>query len=126
KREEELFLPDTAEPVRLPRRSPALQLVQHVRNEAHRFAVGYHRTLRSRRMTASALDAVPGIGPRRRAALLHHFRSVEQLKAAPPEEIARVPGFSATLARRVRDALLAEAAETEAAVTADPVPAASD
>jgi excinuclease ABC subunit C len=105
KREEEIWLPGRRDPVWLSRRSRALQLVQHIRNEAHRFAVSYHRTLRSKRTIASELDAVPGIGPRRRAALLHHFRSVDRLRQTPVEEIARVPGFSTALAERVKEAL---------------------
>ena len=105
KREEEIWLPGRRDPVWLPRRSRALQLVQHIRNEAHRFAVAYHRTLRSKRTIASELDAVPGIGPRRRAALLHHFRSVDRLRETPVEEIARVPGFSTALAERVKEAI---------------------
>jgi excinuclease ABC subunit C len=119
KREEEIYLPGARDPVWLPRRSEALHLLQHIRNEAHRFAITYHRTLRSKRTIASDLDAVPGIGPRRRAALLVHFGSVERIREAPVEEIARVPGFSATLAERVKAALGearmgAEAAETGA------------
>jgi len=110
KREEEIYRPGARDPVWLPRRSPALQLVQHIRNEAHRFAVTYHRTLRSKRTIASDLDAVPGIGPRRRAALLVHFGSVERIREAPVEEIARVPGFSMTLAERVKSALATPAA----------------
>jgi excinuclease ABC subunit C len=105
KREEEIWLPGRRDPVWLSRRSRALQLVQHIRNEAHRFAVSYHRSLRSKRTIASELDAVPGIGPRRRAALLYHFRSVDRLRQTPVEEIARVPGFSTALAERVKEAL---------------------
>lgn len=105
KREEEIWLPGRRDPVWLPRRSRALQLVQHIRNEAHRFAVSYHRTLRSKRTIASELDTVPGIGPRRRAALLHHFRSVERIRQTAVDEIARVPGFSSALAERVKEAL---------------------
>ena len=105
KREEEIWLHGRREPVWLPRRSRALQLVQHIRNEAHRFAVTYHRTLRSKRTIASELDAVPGIGPKRRAALLHHFGSVAQIRTAGPDEIAKVPGFSRALAERVSAAL---------------------
>ncbi|HYO47945.1 MAG TPA: excinuclease ABC subunit UvrC [Gemmatimonadota bacterium] len=105
KREEEIWLPGRRDPVWLPRRSRALQLVQHIRNEAHRFAVSYHRTLRSKRTIASELDEVPGIGPRRRAALLHHFRSVDRIRQTPVEEITRVPGFSTALAERVKEAL---------------------
>jgi len=105
KREEEIYLPGRPDPLWLPRRSRALQLIQHIRNEAHRFAVSYHRTLRSKRTIASELDAVPGIGPRRRAALLHHFRSVDRIRRTPIEEIAKVPGFSSALAERVKAAL---------------------
>jgi excinuclease ABC subunit C len=105
KREEEIWLPGRANPVWLPRRSRALQLVQHIRNEAHRFAVSYHRTLRTRRTIASELDAVPGIGPKRRAALLHHFRSVDRIRGTSVDEIAKVPGFSTALAERVKGAL---------------------
>jgi excinuclease ABC subunit C len=105
KREEEIWLPERRDAIWLPRRSRALQLVQHIRNEAHRFAVSYHRTLRSKRTIASELDAVPGIGPRRRAALLHHFRSVDRIRHTSVEEIAMVPGFSNALAERVKEAL---------------------
>lgn len=105
KREEEIYLPGRREPVWLPRRSKALQVVQHIRNEAHRFAVSYHRRLRTRRTIASDLDTVPGIGPKRRAALLHHFRSVDRIRKVPAEEIAKVPGFSRALAERVKEAL---------------------
>ncbi|HUF89110.1 MAG TPA: excinuclease ABC subunit UvrC, partial [Gemmatimonadota bacterium] len=104
-REEEIWLAGRRDPVWLPRRSRALQLVQHIRNEAHRFAVTYHRTLRSRRTIASELDVVPGIGPKRRASLLHHFGSVARIRAAGPGEIAKVPGFSRALAERVTAAL---------------------
>ena len=105
KREEEIYLPGRPDPLWLPRRSRALQLIQHIRNEAHRFAVSYHRTLRTKRTITSELDAVPGIGPRRRAALLHHFRSVDRIRRTPVEEIAKVPGFSTALAGRVKAAL---------------------
>lgn len=105
KREEEIYLQKRRQPVWLPRRSRALQVIQHLRNEAHRFAISYHRSLHSRRQIGSELDDVPGIGPKRRAALLHHFRSVDQLRSVPIEEIAKVPGFSAALAERVKAAL---------------------
>jgi excinuclease ABC subunit C len=105
KREEEIWLPGRRDPLWLPRRSRALQLVQHIRNEAHRFAVTYHRTLRSKRTIASELDRVPGIGPKRRAALLHHFRSVDRIRGTSVDEIARVPGFSTALAARVKEAI---------------------
>ncbi|CAN5151710.1 excinuclease ABC subunit UvrC [soil metagenome] len=105
KREEEIHMVGLRDPVWLPRRSKALQVIQHIRNEAHRFAVTYHRGLRTRRAIGSELDAVAGIGPRRRAALLHHFRSVEQIREASADEIARVPGFSTALAERIKTTL---------------------
>ena len=105
KREEEIYLPGRAEPIWMPRRSKALQVIQHVRNEAHRFAISYHRKLHGRRLVGSELDDVPGIGPKRRAALLHHFRSVEQIRDTSIGEIAKVPGFSTALAERVKAAL---------------------
>ncbi|MEJ2153067.1 MAG: excinuclease ABC subunit UvrC, partial [Gemmatimonadota bacterium] len=105
KREEEIYLPERKEPVWFPRRSRGLQTMQHLRNEAHRFAVSYHRKLHSRRLIGSELDEVPGIGPKRRAALLHHFQSVDQLRHVPVDEIAKVPGFSVALAERVKAAL---------------------
>lgn len=111
KREEEIWLPAARDPIWLPRRSRVLRLVQHVRNEAHRFAIAYHRSLRSKRTIASELDRVSGIGPRRRAALLVHFGSIERIRQAPIEEIARVPGFSTTLVERVKTALEEVAAE---------------
>jgi excinuclease ABC subunit C len=114
KREEEIWLPGRRDPLWLPRRSRALQLVQHIRNEAHRFAVTYHRTLRSKRTIASELDRVPGIGPKRRAALLHHFRSVERIRDTSVDEIARVPGFSTALAARVKEAIAKDSSEDAA------------
>jgi excinuclease ABC subunit C len=113
KREEEIYKPSERDPVWLPRRSRALQLVQHIRNEAHRFAVTYHRSLRSKRTITSELDRVAGIGPRRRAALLVHFGSTERIRRAPIEEIAKVPGFSTKLAERVKAALGALKSENE-------------
>jgi excinuclease ABC subunit C len=105
KREEEIYRSGRPAPIWLARRSKALQVVQHVRNEAHRFAVSYHRKLHGKRVVGSELDSVPGIGPKRRAALLHHFRSVERIRETSIDEIAKVPGFSAALAERVKSAL---------------------
>jgi len=105
KRFEELYLPGRADPVALPRGSEALYLVQRVRDEAHRFAVGYHRSLRGKRMTASALDELSGVGPARRKALLKHFGSVKRMREASPEELAEVSGISGTLAQRIYDQL---------------------
>lgn len=101
KRLEEVFLPDRDESVVLPRSSEALYLIQRIRDEAHRFAITYHRSLRGKAMTASALDDVPGVGPARRKALLEHFGSLKRLRAAGIEDIAEVDGFSDRLARAV-------------------------
>ena len=101
KREEEVFVPGRAEPVRLSRRDPALRLLQRIRNEAHRFAVEYSRKLRGRRIIRSALGDIPGIGPARQRALLTRFGSVKGVREADRDEITRVPGFSRVLAERV-------------------------
>lgn len=101
KREEEVFLPGRKEPVLMDRRERSLQLLQRIRDEAHRFAVGYNRKLRRRRTIRSDLGDVPGIGPRRQQALLTRFGSVRGITSASEEEIARVPGFSRVLAARV-------------------------
>jgi excinuclease ABC subunit C len=107
KREEDVFLPAQAEPLRLSRRSPSLKLLQRARDEAHRFAVGYSRKRRAQRTITSALLAIPGIGPSRRRALLERFGSLAGVKTATPAEIAAVPGFSTTLAERILDRLKA-------------------
>jgi len=90
KRMEEVYLPGGPEPVRIPRGEEALYLLQQVRDEAHRFAVGHHRKLRGRRMVSSVLDAVPGVGPTRRKALLRKFGSMARMREAKVEELARV------------------------------------
>jgi len=105
KREELIFLPDQPVPVRLPRSSPGLQLLQRVRDEAHRFAVGYHRTLRSKRLKSSALQGVPGLGAKRAALLLRHFGSVAALRRASADEIMRVPGIGPRLAAGIAQVL---------------------
>ncbi|MDH5590369.1 MAG: excinuclease ABC subunit UvrC [Gemmatimonadota bacterium] len=101
KKEEEVFLPGRKDPVRLDRRNRGLHLLQRIRDEAHRFAVGYNRKLRTKRTLRSDLGDVPGIGPARQQALLNRFGSVKGVKEATPEEIARLPGFSMVLASRV-------------------------
>ncbi|MDP2956813.1 MAG: excinuclease ABC subunit UvrC [Longimicrobiales bacterium] len=101
KKEEDVFLPGRREPVRLERRDRALHLLQRIRDEAHRFALAYNRKLRSRRTLRSDLGEIPGIGPARQRELLRRFGSVKGVKEATREEIARVPGFSETLAARV-------------------------
>jgi excinuclease ABC subunit C len=90
KRMEEVYLPDEPEPLRIPRDAEALYLLQQVRDEAHRFAVTYHRTLRSKRMVDSVLDEVPGIGPGRKQALLRRFGSLKRLREADRAELAEV------------------------------------
>jgi excinuclease ABC subunit C len=105
KRLEEVWLPNTAEPVILGRTSEALYLLQRVRDEAHRFAITYHRQRRSRSMTASALDGVPGLGETRRKALLRHFGSLKRLRTATAAEIAEVPGVGPRTAAAVVAAL---------------------
>ena len=103
KRLEEVHLPDRAEPVRLPRGSEALFLLQRVRDEAHRFAVTYHRSLRGQRMTASAFDDIPGVGPARRRALLERFGSLKRVREASPDELAEVEGISTKLASAIHE-----------------------
>jgi excinuclease ABC subunit C len=98
KREEELFVPGWEESVILPGGSPSLYLVKRVRDEAHRFAVTYHRELRGKAMTASVLDEIPGVGPTRRQLLIRVFGSVKRLRAASVDDVARVKGIGAELA----------------------------
>jgi len=105
KRLEEVWLPGDDAPVILPRTSEGLYLLQRVRDEAHRFAITYHRKKRSAALTTSELDDVPGLGPARRAALLRHFGSVRKIASATEEEIAGLPGFGPRLAQAVLSAL---------------------
>jgi excinuclease ABC subunit C len=105
KEREELVLPDRAEPVLLPTTSQALYLVQRLRDEAHRFAITYHRKLRARASVRSAFDDLPGIGPRRRAILLRTFGSVKRIREAPLEQIAALPGIGPALAARIKAGL---------------------
>jgi siroheme synthase-like protein len=102
---EELFLPDRAEPVVLPATSPALYLVQRLRDEAHRFAITYHRDLRARRSVRSAFDDLPGVGPKRKRELLKVFGSIKRVRDAPVEQIAAVPGIGPALAARIKATL---------------------
>ncbi|KAB2348820.1 excinuclease ABC subunit UvrC [Actinomadura rudentiformis] len=105
KRLEEIWLPGDDDPVILPRNSESMYLVQRVRDEAHRFAINFHRQKRSKTMTASELDNVPGLGPARRKALLKHFGSLKRLKEATPEQIAEVPGIGLRSAAQIAAAL---------------------
>jgi excinuclease ABC subunit C len=101
KRIEEVFIPGRRDPLRLAHDTPELQLLQRVRDEAHRFAITHHRIRRDRAMTASILDELPGIGPARKRALLSHFGSPDAVLAASREELAAVPGLPGKLAREL-------------------------
>jgi excinuclease ABC subunit C len=105
KEREELVLPGRAEPVLLPTTSQALYLVQRIRDEAHRFAITYHRDLRRKASVRSKFDDMPGIGPRRRGALLRVFGSMKRVKEAPVEQVAAVPGIGPALAAKIKAAL---------------------
>jgi excinuclease ABC subunit C len=101
KRIEEVFIPGRAAPMLLDHDTPELQLLQRVRDEAHRFAITHHRTRRDQTMTASILDELPGVGPARKRALLNHFGSPDAILAASREELEAVPGIHGKLAREV-------------------------
>ena len=105
KEREELFLPGRPDPVVLPPTSSALYLVQRLRDEAHRFAITYHRTLRDRRTVRSAFDDLPGVGPKRKRELLKVFGSIKRVREAPVEQIAAVPGIGRSLAERIKATL---------------------
>jgi excinuclease ABC subunit C len=105
KREEEVFVPGRSEPIVLPADSAGLQLLQRIRDEAHRFALGFHRHRREAKARESILDALPGVGPARKRALIQHFGSPERLLAATSEELEGVPGVPAKIGRQVHAAL---------------------
>jgi excinuclease ABC subunit C len=105
KAEEEIWLPGERTPVRLPPDSPALHLLQRIRDEAHRFALSYHRLLRRKGTLHSWLDEIPGVGSKRKKALLDHFGNRERLRTASLEELQAVPGISAALAATILKSL---------------------
>ncbi len=105
KQEEEIFLPDRSDALRLPRHSPALYLLQRIRDEAHRFGITAHRARRTKQGLASLLDSIPGIGPARRKALLKHFGSVDKIRTATLEELMAVKGINASLAQIIKASL---------------------
>ena len=121
KEREELFLPDRSDPIVLPPTSPALYLVQRLRDEAHRFAITYHRGLRARRTVRSAFDDLPGVGPKRKRELLKVFGSIKRVRDAPVEQIAAVPGIGRGPGRADQgDAARPDQQPVEAAVAARP------
>lgn len=105
KKEEEIYLPDREAPIRLPRTSGALQTLQRLRDEAHRFAITYHRSLRSKKSLGSVLEEIEGVGPKRRTALLSHFQNMAAIEQATVEELAATDGMTMTAAQNVYDAL---------------------
>ncbi|WP_129663091.1 excinuclease ABC subunit UvrC [Phytoactinopolyspora endophytica] len=118
KRLEEVWPPDSDDPLILPRTSEGLYLLQRVRDEAHRFAITFHRQRRSKSMTDSVLDTVPGLGPARRKALLAHFGSLKKVRAASAEEIAEVKGIGPGLAATIAETLSQGKASAPAVNTA--------
>jgi excinuclease ABC subunit C len=105
KENEDVFIPGKPEPVDISRDSPALHLLQRARDEAHRFAISYHHKLRRRAATASILDSIPGIGPKRKKALLKKFGSIKAIKEASPEGLSQLRGMNLTLAYKVKEYL---------------------
>jgi excinuclease ABC subunit C len=106
KREEEVFMPGEKRPVILERKSPELFLIQRIRNEAHRFAITYHRKLRAKSATLSVLDGIKGLGPAKKKRLLDKFSTVENIKKASEEELTALPGFNDKLAQNIKEALV--------------------
>jgi excinuclease ABC subunit C len=100
---EEIYLPEQPDPLILPRGAQGLYLLQRIRDEAHRFAITYHRQVRSTRTFRSVLDEIPGIGPKRKKALLRHFGSARAIAAATVEELAAIDGMTRDAAERVKE-----------------------
>jgi excinuclease ABC subunit C len=105
KEREEIFVPQKARPIMLPRNSSALFLVQRIRDEAHRFALGYYQRVHRQKSMASILDEIPGIGSKRKAALLRRFGSVRAMRGATSEDMATVKGLTPALSKRVKQYL---------------------
>jgi excinuclease ABC subunit C len=105
KRLEEVYFPDRPDPLLIPRGSESLFVLQHLRDEAHRFAITYHREKRGRRALASPLDDIPGVGPTRKRSLLKRFGSLAKLRQAGPDQIAKTPGIGPELAQSIHDRL---------------------
>jgi excinuclease ABC subunit C len=105
KENEDVFIPDEPAPVDIPKDSLALHLLQRARDEAHRFAISYHQRLRRKEGITSALDNIPGIGPKRKKALIRRFGSIEAIKEASPEELSQTEGITLALAKKVKEYL---------------------
>ena len=105
KEREEVFVPNQSNPILLPRGSQGLFLMQRIRDEAHRFALQYHRRLREKKTLTSTLEEIPGIGPKRRQALLKHFGSLESIRETTAEELMAVPGMTRRAAEQVKEHL---------------------
>jgi excinuclease ABC subunit C len=105
KENEEVFIPDQTEPVILPRSSAGLKLLQRLRDEAHRFALGYHQKIHKRESFASAMDNIPGIGPKRKQALIRQFGSIQAIREASEDELAAARGMTKSLAKKVKEYL---------------------
>jgi excinuclease ABC subunit C len=103
KENEELFIPDSPDPIMLPRTSQGLYMVQRIRDEAHRFGITYHRKLRSQRTFKSVLDEIPGIGPKRKQALMKHFGSVKAMSVASIEELSALDGMTRDAAEKLKE-----------------------
>ena len=121
KREEEIFMIGRAESLRLPRRSPALRILQQARDEAHRFAITFQRKRRTMRTVTSELLRIPGVGERKRRQLLEAFGSLEGVRTAPPEAIAALPGFSPKSAAKIQAALKLDTAPASVSTRANEV-----
>jgi excinuclease ABC subunit C len=105
KENEEIFIPQRAKPISLPYSSSGLQLLQRIRDEAHRFALGYHQKVLKKQTFASVLDTVPGIGSKRKHSLLKNFGSVQKIKEATLEELASAKGMNLNLAKKIKEHL---------------------
>ena len=99
--QDKIFLPGRANPVQFGRDADLLLFLQHIRDEAHRFAIDFHRHRRKKKTLQSALDFIPGVGPRRKEQLLRHFKSVKKIREATVEELSGLPGISASLAETI-------------------------
>ena len=103
KENEEIFVRDKPDPIILEKTSEALYLMQRLRDEAHRFAISHHRERRNRIGTLSILDTIPGIGPKRRNALLRYFGSVAKIREASESDIEKIPGFNSNVAKKIME-----------------------